>query len=121
MKERFFLFLGSFISVNLHGQIITTFAGNGTYGNSGNGGPASSAQLAWPIGVAADNVGNIYIADHDNNQIRKVNSSGIITIFAGTGSLGYSGDDGLAITANLYHPAVMTFDNAGNMYFTSAF
>ena len=107
-----------FINLSLSAQIITTYAGNGTYGNSGNGGPATAAQLAWPYGVATDNSGNVYIADHDNNLIRKVNTAGIITTFAGTGTLGYSGDGGPAIAANLYHPGTITTDNTGNIYFT---
>ncbi len=117
MKPFFFLSL-LFLYVHSSGQIITTIAGNGTYGSSGNGGPATLAQLGWPFGVASDKNGNIYIADHDNNVIRKVNSVGTITIFAGTGTLGYTGDGGLATSANLYHPTLLTFDNAGNMYFT---
>ena len=70
-----------------------------------------------PTAVVTDNNGNIYIADHDNNVIRKVNSTGIITTFGGNGTLGYSGDGGVATTANLYHPNCITFDNAGNVYF----
>jgi gliding motility-associated-like protein len=101
-----------------HAQIITTYAGNGTYGNSGNGGPATSAQLAEPFGLAADNTGNLYIADMMNNVIRKVNSAGIISIFAGTGALGYSGDGGPATSALLYHPLFLAVDNAGNLFFT---
>lgn len=106
-----------FIDLSLSGQIITTVAGNGTYGNSGTGGPATSAQLAWPIGVTTDISGNLYIADHDNNQIKKVDGSGIITVFAGTGVLGYSGDGGPATAAKLYHPTYLTTDNLGNLYF----
>jgi len=116
-KSLLFIVLALFYHLLLSGQIITTFAGNGTYGYSGNGGPATSAQLAWPIGVATDNAGNVYIADHDNNVIRKVNSTGIITTIAGTGALGYSGDGGLAITAKLYHPSRVVVDNTGNLYF----
>lgn len=117
MRSSYFIFL-FFVSICSSGQNITTYAGNGSYGNSGNGGPATLAQLAFPLGLASDNGGNLYIADHDNNVIRKVNSSGTISVFAGTGTLGYSGDGGLATSANLCHPAVIAFDNAGNMYFT---
>jgi gliding motility-associated-like protein len=102
----------------MNAQIITTVAGNGTFGYSGDGGPATSAQLAWNIGVAADNSGNIYIADHDNDVIRKVNSAGIISTFAGNGTLGFSGDGGPATAAQLYHPAWISIDNLGNFYFT---
>lgn len=111
-----FLFVFNYFSVS--GQIITTVAGNGTYGYSGNGGYATDAQLAWEIGLVTDKAGNLYIADHDNNVIRKVDKAGIITDFAGTHILGYSGDGGLAVNAELYHPARMAIDAAGNLYFT---
>lgn len=99
-------------------QIITTVAGDGTYGYDGDGGPATDANMAWPTGLAVDNSGNIYIADLDNNVIRKVDAAGIITTFAGTGILGYAGDGGPATSALLYHPAWVACDNAGNVYFT---
>jgi gliding motility-associated-like protein len=99
-------------------QLITTLAGNGTAGYSGNGGPAVNAQLSNPFEVAADNNGNIYIADAFNNTIRKVNSLGIISTFAGTGVQGYSGDGGPATVATLYRPFYVTVDNAGNVYFS---
>ena len=79
------ILLLSYISLPLNAQIITTVAGNGTYGYSGDGGPATSSQLAWNMGVAVDNSGNIYIADNDNDAIRKVNSAGIISTFGATG------------------------------------
>ena len=99
-------------------QIISTYAGMGTNGYSGDGGPATSAQLYDPYDVVADNAGNLYIADMMNNRIRKVNSAGVITTYAGTGTLGYSGDGGPAVNANLYHPLYMCLDPAGNLYFT---
>lgn len=108
--------LFSISCVSSIGQMITTVAGNGTYGYSGNGGLATSAQLAWQCGVITDKSGNFYIADHDNNVVRKVNSAGIIINFAGNGTLGYSGDGGLATAAQLYHPTWMGFDNLGNLY-----
>lgn len=104
-------------SVPAAAQIITTVAGNGTYGYSGNGGPATSAQMAWQMGVTTDNAGNIYICDHDNNVIRMVNSSGIISNYAGTSILGYAGDGGPAAAARLYHPSWLCTDNADNIYF----
>jgi gliding motility-associated-like protein len=105
------------IHQKMDAQIITTFAGNGTYGYSGDNGPATSAQFAWNYCIATDNKGNVYIGDHDNNVIRKVNSAGIITTIAGNHILGYSGDGGPAVAAKLYHPGVIAADNAGNIYF----
>ncbi|MBV8466189.1 MAG: hypothetical protein JO218_09610, partial [Burkholderiales bacterium] len=80
---------------------ITTFAGNGVSGTSGDGGPATSAQLNVPAAVAVDGHGNVYIADSFTAGIRKVSSSGTITTFAGNGSTGYSGDGGAATSASL--------------------
>src|SRR5947208_5500734 len=79
--------------------IISTVAGNGMEGFSGDGGPATSAQINQSPGVAVDNAGNIYIADTGNNRIRKVNPAGIISTVAGTGNAGYSGDGGPATSA----------------------
>ena len=115
---KFILLLFSLLILTLsQAQIITTVAGNGTYGYSGDGGPATAAKLGNPVGVISDNVGNIYITDFANNVIRKVNSFGVIENFAGTGTLGYSGDGGTAVAAHLYHPSAITRDNAGNIYF----
>jgi sugar lactone lactonase YvrE len=74
---------------------ISTFAGNGLSGFGGDGGPATAASMS-ATGVAVDTAGNVYIADQSNNRIRKVNPSGIITTFAGTGVRGSSGDGGPA-------------------------
>ena len=97
--------------------IITTVAGNGIYGFSGDNGSATSAGLAWPYAVTVDGSGNIYIADQYNQRIRKVASgTGIITTVAGNGTAGYTGDDGAATSASLYYPAGVTVDSAGNLY-----
>ncbi len=104
--------------VNTNG-IITTIAGNGGalgQGYSGDGGPATDAKLDDPFGLAFDAVGNLYIADYSKYCIRKVNTVGIITTFAGTGTGGYSGDGGIATNAELYYPAGLAFDAAGNLY-----
>jgi sugar lactone lactonase YvrE len=95
---------------------ITTIAGNGTPGYSGDGGPATSAQLYNPSGVAVDSDGNIYIADNNNYRVRKVDSSGKITTFAGTGTAGYSGDGGPATLAQLNWPYGVAVDSVGNIY-----
>jgi sugar lactone lactonase YvrE len=101
--------------------IITTVAGNGqgVYPNafSGDGGPATSAELSNPNGVAVDSAGNLYIVDSGNNRIRKVTAStGIITTVAGNGTLGTSGDGGPATSAQLYSPTDIAVDSAGNLY-----
>ncbi|HXN48779.1 MAG TPA: hypothetical protein VN893_19165, partial [Bryobacteraceae bacterium] len=96
---------------------ITIVAGNGIYGYSGDGGPATSAQLWGPGGVAVDGSGNLYIADGDNVRVRKVAAStGIITTVAGNGTAGYSGDGGPAASAELNNPADVAVDGAGNVY-----
>jgi len=98
--------------------IVTTVAGNGTAGFSGDGGPAVSASLSLPQGVAVDGAGNLYIADTNNNRIRKVSSSGIITTIAGNGNTGYGGDGAPAVNALLNGPSRITLDSAGNIYLT---
>ena len=95
---------------------ISTVAGTGTAGFSGDGGAATSAQLDNPYGVAVDGASNLYIADGDNNRIRKVNSSGNISTVAGTGTAGFSGDGGAATSAQLDNPYVVALDGAGNLY-----
>lgn len=80
-------------------DIITTVAGNGTRGFSGDGGPAVEASLNDPWGVFIDSIDNIFIADGANNRIRKVDTNGIITTIAGNGVKGFSGDGGLATDA----------------------
>ena len=102
--------------------IITTVAGNGTAGYSGDGGPATSAALQYPGGVAIDSAGNLYITDQRNNRIRKVSAStGIITTVAGNGTQGYSGDGGPATSAKLYYPGTIAIDSADNLYFSDQF
>ena len=95
---------------------ITTVAGNGTAGFSGDGGSATAASLNTPTGVALDPAGNIYIADVGNQRIRKVDLSGNITTIAGTGSNGFSGDGGPATQAALNNAVRVTADPAGNLY-----
>jgi trimeric autotransporter adhesin len=95
---------------------ISTVAGNGNATFSGDGGAATSASLFSPAGVAVDGAGDLYIADMDNNRIRKVTTAtGIITTVAGNGTGGYSGDNASATAAQLYFPVAIKFDGAGNM------
>jgi len=98
--------------------IISTVAGDGVQGYSGDGGPATAAALNNPINLAVDAAGNLYIGDANNNRIRKVNSSGIISTVAGTGAPGYSGDGGPATAAALNAPTGVAVDAAGDLYFT---
>lgn len=97
-------------------QIITTLAGNGQTGGTGDGGSAVGARLSLPSGVAADATGNLYIADSANNRVRKVTPAGVILPFAGNGMLGSSGDGGPAINASFNQPQSVAVDSAGNVY-----
>jgi|GEM_PF-3941640 len=83
---------------------------------SGDGGPATSAKLFSPTGLAVDSAGNLYISDTGNRRIRKVNTTGIITTIAGNGTAGKSGDGGPAIKAQLGSPAGLAIDRNGNLY-----
>ncbi len=97
--------------------IITTVAGNGCCGYSGDGQLATSAALTYPQGVAVDSSGNIYIADTGNNVVRKVSTSGIITTIAGRfGQVGFFGDGGPAVASLLYAPAGVAVDGSGNLF-----
>ncbi|MGA2177433.1 MAG: PKD domain-containing protein [Verrucomicrobiota bacterium] len=96
--------------------IITTVAGNGTDGYSGDGGPATNAELYSPCDVAVDASGNLFIVDESNQRIRKVGTNGIITTVAGNGAYGYSGDGGLATNAELYYPVGVAVDPSGNLF-----
>jgi trimeric autotransporter adhesin len=97
--------------------IITTVSGNGTVGFSGDWGLATSATLYYPLDIAIDASGNIYIADSDNNRIRMVTkSTGIITTVSGNGTVGFSGDGGLATSARLWYPSENALDASGNIY-----
>ena len=96
--------------------MIDTIAGNGSYGYSGDGGPATAAELQFPSGVAVDGTGNVYIADTYNYRVRKVATDGTITTVAGTGVGGFSGDGGPATAAQLLGPYDVAVDAAGNLY-----
>jgi sugar lactone lactonase YvrE len=98
------------------GGVISTVAGTGTAGFSGDGGPATAAQVNAPEDLAVDAAGNLYIADYLNNRVRKVTPGGLISTFAGTGDKGFAGDGGQAASALLNVPAGLAFDAAGNLY-----
>jgi sugar lactone lactonase YvrE len=110
--------------------IITTIAGNGAYGDSGDGGPAISAQIGRIAGLAADNSGNLYFSDNFYDdvvidgedyaivklRVRRVSPDGIIATVAGTGAPGHSGDGGSATAAQLSSPGALAVDSNGNLY-----
>ena len=104
--------------------VITTFAGTGEQGDGGDGGPATEAQLYYPTGITVDSAGNVYISDSRNNRVRKVDTEGVITTFAGTGEEGpfedrdEIGDGGPATSARLSRPVGLAFDADGNLYVT---
>lgn len=98
-------------------NIITTIAGNGTQGYSGDGALATNAQLYNPAGLAFDSKGNLIFADAYNNRIRKINlTTGIISTIAGIGTLGFSGDGGAATSAQFYWPFAVALDTSGNLF-----
>ena len=98
------------------GRTITTIAGTGTAGFSGDGGPAAAAQLNQPEGLAVDGQGNLYIADYGSHRVRRVSPDGVITTIAGTGKQGFSGDGGLATSAQLEYPEGVAVDGRGSVY-----
>jgi uncharacterized protein (TIGR03437 family) len=102
-------------------NVIQTIAGNGLFHFSGNGGPATSATLQFPTGVVEDGAGNIYITEQLGSRIRRVTPDGLIGVYAGTGTLGYSGDNGPATSALLGYPTYFAFDSTGTLYFSDAF
>ncbi|MDX2044345.1 MAG: hypothetical protein SF097_24260 [Acidobacteriota bacterium] len=97
--------------------VITTVAGNGTQGFSGDNGPATSAQLNQPLGVALDRNGNLLIADWGNNRVRRINAvTGVITTIAGTGDTGFNGDGGAATNARINGPENVFVDKDNNIF-----
>jgi sugar lactone lactonase YvrE len=101
--------------------IITTYAGTGILGYSGDGGVSTSAKLNSPQGVTIDTAGTLYISDGGNNAIRKVNALGVISTYAGTGAAGFSGDGGPAVLAKIFNPPGITVDVTGNLYIAEYF
>lgn len=109
----FFYFL--LVMLPARAQVITTIAGTGTIGLSGDGGQATVAQLSFPYSVGVDAQGNVYFSDYGNDRIRKINAStGIITTIAGT-MQGFGGDGGLATNAQFFFPQGIALDAQGNI------
>lgn len=106
----------TFVVRGVQSGTINTIAGDGQYGSSGNGGPADVALLSYVQGLATDPGGNLYISDTSYNVVRIVNPALNIYAFAGNGTVGYSGDGGKAINAELSSPAGLASDSAGNIY-----
>jgi len=96
--------------------LLVNVVGTGASGYSGDGGPATQAQLKVPAGLTFDSKGNLYIADRENHRVRKVDKKGIITTVAGSGTAGFSGDGGPAIQASLNLPSGLAVDSKGNLY-----
>ncbi|TBR21117.1 tandem-95 repeat protein, partial [bacterium] len=96
--------------------VVTTFAGTGTAGFSGDGGPATSAQIRGAYGMAFDSAGNFYFADFSNSRVRRISPAGIITTVAGNGVMANSGDGGLATAASIQRPYALAIDAAGALY-----
>ena len=116
-KIYFFLVaLLGFIQSLAQSGIISTVAGNGTSASAGDGGPATAAEFIQPEYVAVDGLGNIYVTDYWSNKIRKINTSGIISTFAGSGISGYSGDGSAASAAKLNQPIAIATDKYNNLY-----
>ncbi len=96
-------------------SIISTIAGTGTGGYSGDNGQATSAAVNVPLGLVIDTNGNVYFSDYYNHRVRKITAStGIITAYAGTGSTSFSGDGGAASSATLYSPVGLCMDASGS-------
>ena len=96
--------------------VITTIAGTGERGFGGDGGAATEAQFAWPIGLALDGLANLYVADRSNNRIRRIDAEGVVTTLAGTGERGFGGDGGAATEAQFAFPTGLALDGSGNLY-----
>jgi hypothetical protein len=111
----FFVYQNTVLRLDAGTGILTLVAGSGTTGFSGDNGPATSAQLNGPTGVAVDSNGNLYIADTLNNRIREV-SGGVISTVAGAGAQGFSGDKGPATSALLSAPTGLAVDSNANLY-----
>lgn len=98
-------------------QPVSTFAGTGVKGFSGDGGPASKAQLSNPFAVARGPDGMFYVCDVDNHRIRRIDDKGVISTYAGSGTKAYAGDGGSATEAALNQPYELAWDKNKNLYF----
>ncbi|MDB6155299.1 MAG: pknD 5 [Chthoniobacteraceae bacterium] len=104
-------------AINVSAAQISTVAGSGTKGFSGDSGPATQSQIAGPDGICSSSDGAVYICDTENQRIRKVSRDGTMATVAGNGTRGYSGDGGPATVASLNEPYEARLDSAGNLFF----
>ncbi len=104
-----------FLGFTIHAQVITTVAGTGVFGHTGDGGKAATATLAAPVAVVADQFYNLYLLTTADGRIRKVSGTGVISTFAGGGSSGL-GDGSVATAASFNMPTAIAIDNVGNLY-----
>lgn len=117
--KNLFLFLFALCSAGIaQGQtlLVKTVAGTGAYGYSGDGGPATAAEVSHITGIANDGSGNVYLCDYTQSVIRKINASGNISTHAGTGTAAFTGNGNPATAADLLFPSRIAADNAGNIY-----
>lgn len=103
-----------------HNGVITTVAGAGEAGHTGDGGPATAATFHDPVSVVADEDGNLYVSDHHNDRVRRIDDGGTITAFAGTGVRGFAGDGGPATAAKLNQPWALAVCD-GTLYIADSF
>ena len=108
--------IGMFSAVCVNAQTISTYAGNGASGYTGDGAAATAAKLSSPGSSCTDAAGNLYIADKNNNVIRKVGTDGIISTIVGTGTAGNTGDGGAATAATISAPLSVKVDATGNLF-----
>jgi sugar lactone lactonase YvrE len=95
--------------------VVSTIAGNGTFADTGDGGPATSAALNVAYGLAVDGANNVFLSEESGNRVRRISASGTITAMAGTGVLGFGGDGGPATAAQLSHSYGLAIDPFGNL------
>ena len=108
---------GGEVVVKVNGAgTVTPFAGNGSVGYAGDNGPAISASLFNPVGLCVDSAGNVYLADAQNNRVRKISTQGIITTVAGNATGGFTGDGVQATATSLFEPSDVALDSKGNLY-----